>query len=125
MVLAIDGGNPFISESFSKYNPIQELEMEAANAVLASGVLSDFLGSAGDKFLGGSRVLAFEKAASERFGSKYCISFNSWTSGLTAMVGSLPGLKAGTRSLQPRGRCRQPRLQFCKMEQYQYSPIYL
>ena len=95
MVLAIEGGSPFISETFSKYNPIQEQEIGAANEVLTSGVLSDFLGAAGDKFLGGPRVLAFEKAASEQFGSKYCVSFNSWTSGLTAMVGSIPGLKAG------------------------------
>lgn len=95
MVLAIDGGNPFISEAFSKYNPIQDREINAANEVLKSGVLSDFLGAAGDKFLGGSKVIAFEKTSSEKFGSKYCVSFNSWTSGLTAIVGSIPGLSAG------------------------------
>ena len=78
MVLAIDGGNPFISEAFSKYNPIQEREIQAANEVLTSGVLSDFLGAAGDKFLGGSKVIAFENTASEKFGSKYCVSFNPW-----------------------------------------------
>ena len=95
MALAIDGGTPYISEPLSRYNPIQAKEIAEANLVLESGVLSDFLGAAGSKFLGGQRVIDFETAAAKKFGSEYCISFNSWTSGLMAMVGAIPGLQPG------------------------------
>lgn len=94
-MLAINGGTPYIKNDFDKYNPIQDLEIAEAVEVLKSGVLSDFLGAAGEKFLGGPRVKSLEQTAAKKFGSKYCVSFNSWTSGLNAMVGSIPDLEVG------------------------------
>ena len=94
-MLAINGGEPFITQYFSKYNPIQAEEISEAAAVLKSGTLSDFLGASGSKFLGGKYVQALEETTAQVFGSKYCVSFNSWTSGLTAIIGSIPDLNQG------------------------------
>lgn len=93
--LAIDGGNPVISKTFSMVNPIKDEEISAANDVLKSGKLSGFLGAKSEQFLGGLNVKKFEASASTVFGGGHCVSFNSWTSGLEAAVGALPDLEIG------------------------------
>jgi perosamine synthetase len=93
--LSIHGGPKAITESFKKYNPINEDSLRSAREVLESGVLSDFLGAPGSNFLGGQKVKEFEEAAARYFGSSYCVSFNSWTSGLIAAVGAIPNLEPG------------------------------
>ncbi len=77
-----------------KYNSIGKEEIFAANKVLKSGVLSEFIAKPGDYFLGGRNVKKFEKIACKIFKVKYAISVNSWTSGLTAAIGAI-GIEPG------------------------------
>ena len=72
-----------------KHNPIGNEEVIAVTEVLNSGILSDFLGSDGDKFYGGKYVRQFEEDICTFFKVKNAISVNSWTSGLICAVGSL------------------------------------
>jgi perosamine synthetase len=83
------GGAPFITGSFPPYRSIGEEEIEAANRVLRSGVLSAFIGAAGPGFYGGPEVRALEREASERFDVRHVVAVNSWTSGLVAAVGAI------------------------------------
>ncbi len=87
--LAIYGGNPVIKKKFPAYNTIGKEEINAANKVLESGKLSGFLGSRGNGFEGGEQVRNLEKEVSEYFEIKHCITVNSWTSGLVAIVGAI------------------------------------
>ena len=79
---------------FERYNSIGQEEIDAANRVLESGVLSAFVGTWGEGFSGGSEVQAMETEFAEFFKVKHAISVNSWTSGLIAAVGAL-GLDPG------------------------------
>ena len=92
--LAINGGIPVISKPFPPYRSLGGEEIEAANRVLNSGVLSAFIGAAGPGFYGGPEVQALEREASELFGVKHVVSVNSWTSGLVAAMGAI-GLEPG------------------------------
>ena len=88
-LLAIIGGSPLISEEFPPYRIIGEEEVEAANRVLRSGVLSAFIGAPGPGFFGGPEVQSLEREAAERFGVSHVVAVNSWTSGLVAAVGAI------------------------------------
>ncbi len=92
--LAIHGGEPVISSPFPPYKSIGEEEIQAANRVLRSGVLSAFIGAAGPGFLGGPEVQALEKESAEQFGVRHVVSVNSWTSGLVAAIGAI-GIEPG------------------------------
>jgi len=72
-----------------KYNTIGNEEVLAAKKVVEKGELSGFLGSEGRNFLGGKKVREFESKIERYFKVKYAVTFNSWTSGLIACVGSL------------------------------------
>tara|TARA_B110000977_G_scaffold47332_1_gene64309 strand:- start:18384 stop:19634 length:1251 start_codon:yes stop_codon:yes gene_type:complete len=74
--------------SFEKVNTIGRAEIKAALKVLKSGVLSDFLASPSGNMFGGKKVIEFENAIKKKFGVKYALTFNSWTSGLIAAVGA-------------------------------------
>ena len=87
--LAILGGPKTINETFTHYQSIGDEECEAVNAVMKSGVLSQFLGCWHDDFYGGPRVKEFEAACKTYFGVKHAITVNSWTSGLIAALGAL------------------------------------
>ena len=87
--LALFGGPKAIDRAFTRYNPIGQEEVEAAKAVVESGVLSQFIGVWGADFLGGPRVREFERKCEAYFGVKHAITVNSWTSGLIAAVGAL------------------------------------
>jgi perosamine synthetase len=93
--LALAGGTPVIQHAFTASNPIKDREILAAETVLKSGRLSAFLGAKSDQFLGGPRVKEFEAGAKKLFGTEYCISFNSWTSGLESAIAALPDLELG------------------------------
>lgn len=86
--LALCGGKPVWGEPWPSYNPIGEEEKRAVLAVLDSGVLSGFRGTAGPDFLGGPRVRELEAAWAEHFGVKHAVSMNSLTSGLYACIGA-------------------------------------
>ena len=93
-VLAIEGGPRVIPEPFPPYRSIGEEEVQAANRVLRSGVLSAFIGAQGPGFLGGPEVQLLEREAAERFGVRHVVAVNSWTSGLVAAVGAI-GISPG------------------------------
>jgi len=93
-LLAINGGTPTITKSFSPHNPIGTEEIEAVNKVMESGVLSQYLGCWGPDFYGGPKVQEFERDCEVYFNVKHAISVNSWTSGLTAAVGAI-GIEPG------------------------------
>lgn len=92
--LALFGGKKTIQRSFRKYNSIGDEELRAAQEVIESGVLSQFLGTWSDDFYGGPKVREFERKAAEYFGVKHAITVNSWTSGLVAAVGAV-GVEPG------------------------------
>ena len=70
-------------------------EIMAAQRVIETGSLSDFLGCwHREKFFGGTSVKALESKFSKKFGVKHAISVNSWTSGLVCAVGAI-GLEPG------------------------------
>lgn len=85
---------------YKKYNSIKKQEILAANKVIKTGVLSDFIGQHNPKFLGGKKVREFEEFGKKLFGVKYAISVNSWTSGLICAIGSLQ-LKPGSEIILP------------------------
>ncbi|OGT35867.1 MAG: pyridoxal-5'-phosphate-dependent protein [Gammaproteobacteria bacterium RBG_16_51_14] len=92
--LALFGGPKTIQTTFKRYNSIGPEELEAANHVIESGVLSQFLGVWGEDFFGGPKVQQFERACEAYFGVKHAITVNSWTSGLVAAVGAI-GIEPG------------------------------
>lgn len=78
------------TKPFTLYNPIGEEEAKAAEAVVRSGMLSDFIGAKYDvKFFGGKNVQELEKRWAEYHQVKYAVSFNSATSALIASIGAL------------------------------------
>jgi perosamine synthetase len=92
--LALHGGPKSIPQPFARYNPLGVEEVNAAKAVIESGVLSQFLGRWGADFYGGPKVQEFERACADFFGVKRAVTVNSWTSGLVAAVGAL-GIEPG------------------------------
>ena len=92
--LALLGGEKTINHPFKRYNPIGAEEVAAAQQVVESGVLSQFLGSWAPDFYGGAKVQEFERACESYFGIKHAVTVNSWTSGLIAAVGAI-GIEPG------------------------------
>ena len=98
--LALLGGRPVRTKPFPNYNTIGSEEKQAVMKVLDSGMLSDFIGSWGNRFLGGAQVQALEKQWSEYFNVKYAIAVNSATSGLYAALGAV-GIGPGDEVIVP------------------------
>lgn len=92
--LALFGGPKTIKKTFQFYNPIGREELNAAQKVIESGVLSKFLGCWHEDFYGGPKVQEFEIKCAEYFGTKHAVTVNSWTSGLIAAVGAI-GIEPG------------------------------
>lgn len=92
--LALLGGDKTIRAPFSRFNSIGREEVEAAKAVVESGVLSQFLGAWDPDFYGGPMVQRFERECERYFEVKHAVSVNSWTSGLIAAVGAV-GIEPG------------------------------
>lgn len=92
--LAILGGPKTITEPFRRYNSIGIEEVQAAKAVVESGVLSQFVGGWCNDFYGGPKVKEFERDCERFFGVKHAITVNSWSSGLTAAIGAI-GIEPG------------------------------
>lgn len=86
--LAILGGSPVRTEPFPPYRTIGEEERRAVNAVLTSGVLSQFLGTWSEEFYGGPQVRKVEREWADYFGVTHAITVNSATSGLYACIGA-------------------------------------
>lgn len=92
--LALFGGPKAIPQPFNRYNAIGQEEVEAAKAVVASGLLSGFYGSWDEKFFGGEKVREFERNWSAFFGVNHAVTVNSNTSGLIAAMGAV-GVEPG------------------------------
>ena len=92
--LALLGGNKLIETQFPLYNSYGQEEIDAANRVLRSGVLSKFIGAWHEDFYGGPEVQAFEAEWASYFGVKFAIAVNSNTSGLMAAIGAI-GVEPG------------------------------
>ena len=92
--LALYGGPKTITKDFERYNSIGIEEVEAAKAVVETGVLSKFLGCWDADFYGGPKVQEFERACEKYFDVKHAVTVNSWTSGLIAAVGAI-GIEPG------------------------------
>ncbi len=92
--LALFGGEKTITQTFKRYNSIGQEEVDAAKAVVESGVLSQFIGCWEPDFYGGPKVQEFERACEKYFGVKHAVTVNSWTSGLVAAVGAI-GIEPG------------------------------
>jgi perosamine synthetase len=93
--LALFGGKPVIDSTFPKYSSISLSDHGEVLRVINSGLLSQFIGDAGEYFLGGPEVRRFESEFSNFFGVSHSVSVNSWTSGLWAAIGAL-GLEPGS-----------------------------
>ena len=63
--LALFGGSKTIQHDFKRYNSIGAEEAKAAQQVLESGVLSQFLGTWHEDFYGGPKVREFENNCRE------------------------------------------------------------
>lgn len=92
--LALFGGPKAIKQPFKLYNSIGKEEVDAAKAVVESGVLSKFLGCWDPDFYGGPKVQEFERMCEAHFDVKHAITVNSWTSGLIAAIGAI-GIEPG------------------------------
>jgi perosamine synthetase len=92
--LAILGGLKAITQPLRRYNSIGIEEVNAAKAVVESGVLSQFIGGWCDDFYGGPKVKEFERDCERFFAVKHAITVNSWSSGLTAAIGAI-GIEPG------------------------------
>ena len=92
--LALHGGERIINKPLPVYNSIGLEEVKAAEKVIRSGVLSQYLGSWHDDFYGGTKVQEFERECERYFGVKHAITVNSWTSGLVAAIGAI-GVEPG------------------------------
>jgi dTDP-4-amino-4,6-dideoxygalactose transaminase len=89
-----------INYKFKKLNPIGREELYAAKRVITSGKLSGFLAGKGPEFEGGKYVKLFEEKIKKYFNVKYAITVNSWTSGLSAIIGALK-VKKGDEIILP------------------------
>jgi dTDP-4-amino-4,6-dideoxygalactose transaminase len=87
--LAILGGRPILKKSLPGYNSLGREEGKAILAVMKKKILSDFVGRAGNKFLGGEFVRKFETEICRFFGVRHAVSFNSASTALQAAVGAL------------------------------------
>ena len=76
-------------KKIQRHISIGKEEIKAVNKVLKKNPLSGFYGSPGKFFLGGPNVQKFEKRICKFYKVKYAVSFNSWTSGLIAALGSI------------------------------------
>jgi dTDP-4-amino-4,6-dideoxygalactose transaminase len=87
--LALLGGPKTRAAPFPPYPVIGDEERQAVMEVLDEGRLSTFIASAGEHFLGGKRIRAFERAFAEYHGVRFAVAFNSATSALHAAVVAL------------------------------------
>lgn len=76
-------------KKFKEFNSIGIEEINAAQKVIKTGILSGFIANDGKEFYGGKYVKKLEDAFKKYFKCKFAISVNSWTSGLVCAVGAL------------------------------------
>ena len=82
-------GEKTIVGELEKYRSIGSEELAAATNVIEQGILSEYVASFTDGFMGGKYVQELEKQCERIFGVKHAIAVNSWTSGLVCAVGAI------------------------------------
>ena len=87
--LAIFGGEKIRNEPFVNYAIFGEEEKRRVSDVLDKGILSGFIASAGEHFLGGEQLKEFESLVKSYFSVDYVVAINSATAALHAAVGAL------------------------------------
>lgn len=87
--LAINGGKKIIRGKFKRYNSLGKEEIFAANKVLKTGILSDYIAGDNPQFYGGKKVKEFERRIEKYFKIKHAVTVNSWTSGIVCAIGAL------------------------------------
>lgn len=83
---ALLGGKPIREAAIPWVSTMGNEEREAVDEVMRTGVLSAYLGKAGDGFLGGSKVKEIEADYVKRFRANYAISVNSATTALHTAI---------------------------------------
>ncbi len=78
-----------INYKFRKFNSYNNEEKNACSHVIASGLLSGFVGNRKHGYDSGPYVKKLERAFEKFFKVKYAISVNSWTSGLICALGAI------------------------------------
>lgn len=92
--LAILGGAKVRTTPFPAHVTVGEEEKRAVIEVMDGGILSNYLGSWHENFMGGKTVRACEAAWARHFGAEHALAVNSNTSGLIAALGAI-GVGAG------------------------------
>lgn len=92
--LAINGGSKVRTRPFPAHKTLGAEEKKAVNKVLDSGVLSNYLGSFHENFMGGENVRQCEALWAKHFKAKHALAVNSNTSGLIAALGAV-GVQSG------------------------------
>lgn len=87
--LALLGGQPVFNKPLPFKKTFGKEELAVATKVIKSGVLSDFVGSVGEKFLGGKWVKELESAYCKKFNVRYAVAMNSASTSLHAAVAAL------------------------------------
>ncbi|MDO8265152.1 MAG: DegT/DnrJ/EryC1/StrS family aminotransferase [Candidatus Parcubacteria bacterium] len=99
--LALLGGKPILKKGLTYFkSSMGKEEIAAVTKVIKGGVLSDFVGRAGEKFLGGKYVKELEKAYCKKFKVKHAVSFNSATTALHGAIAAL-GIGPGDEVIVP------------------------
>ena len=87
--LALFGGNKIREKDFAPQQDVGEEEKRLVMEVLDSKVLSGFLASPGEMFLGGDKVRIFENLFKDYYGISHALAVNSATAGLHAAVAAI------------------------------------
>ena len=87
--LALLGGKKVRDKEFVPQQDFGEEEKSLVMEVLDSKVLSGFLGSPGEKFLGGEKVRMLEDLFKDYYHVKHALTVNSATAGLHAAVAAI------------------------------------
>ena len=98
--LALRGGTPVLKQPYPPVYTVGKREIVEAIKVLKEGPLSDFLGVAGEYFLGGKRVRSLEHVFTKKFKVKHAVSFNSATTALHGAIVTL-GIGPGDEVILP------------------------
>lgn len=98
--LALHGGPKTRTEPWAPIHNLGQEEVDAVTRVLREGPLSGFLASAGEGFLGGKEVQAFEREVEAFFGVAHAVTFNSATTALHGAIAAL-GIGPGDEVIVP------------------------
>ena len=82
------------------FNTYGTEEYVSVKKIILSGKLSGFIAAKSKEFYGGEYVQKFEKTLNQYFKTKYCVTVNSWTSGLIAAVAAT-NIQPGDEVLVP------------------------